>query len=87
LLGFTVLNIKIPLFWALGPGLLSNFIGIILYGEMMPIQPEVMQKIIPGSSSGLWAVDARFLMTKDMVLPLTGTRLWFLDDRLTYHPG
>ena len=48
----------------------------------MNIQPEVVQKLIPGAFTGLWAVGARFLMTKDMVLPLASTRLWFLDDRL-----
>ena len=47
----------------------------------MPIQPEVVQKLIPGPSNGLWAVGERLLMTKDMILPLVSTRLWFLDDR------
>ncbi len=47
----------------------------------MPIQPEVVQKLIPGPSIGLWAVGERLLMTKDFVMPLADTRLWFLDDR------
>jgi hypothetical protein len=48
---------------------------IFLNRGMMPIQPEVVQKLIPGPSSGLWVVGERFLMTKDIVLPLTATRL------------
>ena len=66
----------------MGLGLLSSFTEIFLNGGMMPIQPEVVQKLIPGASTGLWAVGARFLMTKDMVLPLASTRLWFLDECL-----
>jgi hypothetical protein len=81
LLAFAVVNLRKPPFWALGLGLLSNFIVIILNGGMMPIQPEVVQKLIPGPSTGLWTVGERLLMTKDMVLPLAVTRLWFLDDR------
>lgn len=81
LLAFTLVNIKKPPFWALGTGLLSNFIVIVVNGGLMPIQPEVVQKLIPGPSNGLWAVGERLLMTKDFVLPLTDTRLWFLDDR------
>jgi hypothetical protein len=81
LLAFTVVNIKKPPFWALGTGLLSNFIVIFINGGLMPIQPEVVQKLIPGPSTGLWAVGERLLMTKDFVLPLADTRLWFLDDR------
>ena len=55
---------------------------LLLAFAVMNIQPEVVQKLIPGAFTGLWAVGARFLMTKDMVLPLASTRLWFLDDRL-----
>jgi len=47
----------------------------------MPIQSEVVQKLIPGPSAGLWAVGERLLTTSDIVLPLAATRLWFLDDR------
>jgi len=81
LLAFALANIKNTPFWALGLGLLSNFIVIALNGGLMPIQPEVVQKLIPGPSNGLWAVGERLLMTKDMILPLVSTRLWFLDDR------
>jgi hypothetical protein len=81
LLAFALVNLRKPPFWALGLGLLSNFIVIILNGGLMPIQPEVVQKLIPGRSIGLWAVGERLLMTKDFVLPLADTRLWFLDDR------
>jgi hypothetical protein len=81
LLTFAMANIKKIPFWALGFGLLSNFIVIAVNGGLMPIQPEVVQKLIPGPSTGLWAVGERLLTTKDIVLPLDVTRLWFLDDR------
>jgi hypothetical protein len=81
LVAFALSNLKKTPFWALGLGLLSNFIVIVLNGGLMPIQPEVVQKLIPGPSTGLWAVGERLLMTKDFVMPLADTRLWFLDDR------
>jgi len=81
LITFALVNLKKFPFWALGLGLLSNFIVIILNGGLMPIQPEVVQKLIPGPSNGLWVVGERLLSTKDIVLPLNATRLWFLDDR------
>ena len=81
LLAFALANLNKTPFWALGLGLLSNFIVIALNGGLMPIQPEVVQKLIPGPSTGLWAVGERLLFTKDFVLPLANTRLWFLDDR------
>jgi hypothetical protein len=81
LITFVLVNLKQTPFWVLGLGLLSNFIVIALNGGLMPIQPEVVQKLIPGPSNGLWAIGERLLMTKDFVLPLAETRLWFLDDR------
>jgi hypothetical protein len=81
LVAFAAVNLNRPPFWALGLGLLSNFTVIALNGGLMPIQPEVVQKLIPGPSDGLWAVGERLLTTKDIVLPLAATRLWFLDDR------
>jgi hypothetical protein len=81
LLVFALLNLNKPPFWVLGLGLLSNFTVITLNGGWMPIQPEVVEQLIPGPSAGLWAVGERLLNTKDIVLPINATHLWFLDDR------
>jgi hypothetical protein len=62
LVDFAVLDIKKPQFWALGLGLLSNFSVSILNGGMTPIQPEVVQKLIPGPSSGLCFLDDRLIV-------------------------
>jgi hypothetical protein len=81
LLAFALINLNKPPFWALVLGLLSNFCVIVFNDGLMPIQPEVVQKLIPDQSAGLWSVGERLLTTKDIVLPLSATRLWFLDDR------
>jgi hypothetical protein len=81
LLVFALFNLNKPPFWVLGLGLLSNFTVITLNGGWMPIQPEIVQQLIPGPSAGIWAVGERLLNTKDIVLPINATHLWFLDDR------
>jgi hypothetical protein len=81
LLVFALVNLNKPPFWVLGLGLLSNFTVITLNGGLMPIQPEVVKQLIPGPSAGIWTVGERLLNTKDIVLPINSTHLWFLDDR------
>jgi hypothetical protein len=81
LLIFALVNLKKTGFWALGSGLFSNFCVIVLNGGWMPIQPDVVQRLIPGDAEGIWSSGERLGFTKDLVLPIESTRLWFLDDR------
>lgn len=81
LLIFTVANITVPGFWVLGLGLVLNFLVILANRGMMPISPEVVQRILPSDlPPGLWSVGRRFGVGKDIVLEKGDTNLWVLSD-------
>jgi len=79
LLVFAWFNRKQPAFWALGLGLLLNFIVIVANGGLMPISPETVGRYL---SDG-WQVGQRLGYEKDIILAVEDTRLWFLSDRFT----
>lgn len=77
---FVVVNVKLPGFWLLGTGLLLNLLVISLNGGWMPISPETITRLAPYAPPGAWKIGSRLTVTKDLVLPQTETRLWFLSD-------
>jgi len=83
LLIFVWINRREPGCWLLGLGLLLNFTVILLNGGLMPISPETVAKIFPGTPETFWQVGERLGMAKDIVLPETLTNLPLLSDRFT----
>lgn len=83
LLLFVWANRKQPGFWALGLGLLFNFLVIALNGGMMPVSPETLAKLVPEVPANTWQVGERMGVSKDIILPVSSTRLWALSDRFT----
>jgi len=83
LLVFTIVNINTSGFWALGLGLLSNFMVIILNGGWMPIQPETLKKMVPTQPIEFWEVGSRLGLTKDRILLPEDTVLVYLSDIFT----
>jgi hypothetical protein len=81
LLVFAWANRTQPGFWMLGLGLALNFIVIVFNGGLMPVSPETIAHITPGVSADTWEVGQRFSASKDIILPVTGTRLGLLSDR------
>jgi len=80
LIVFVMSNLKLPGFWMLGLGLVSNFLAIVLNGGMMPLPLENALRLIePGSGIKLEPGD-RAGYGKDIVLLKEDTRLWFLGD-------
>ena len=80
LLIFAWANRKLPGFWLLGLGLLSNFTVILLNGGLMPLQPQIAQQLtLPGSES-LLKEGKRVGFGKDILLKKEDTILWFLGD-------
>lgn len=82
LLLFAWFNRKQPGFWMLGAGLFLNLLVIALNGGLMPISPETVRKIYPDAPAGSWQIGRRLGNGKDIVLPVSDTRLWFLSDRM-----
>ena len=81
LLGFAVANLRQPGFKFLTLGLLLNLTVIMLNGGWMPISPETIANGAPDAPPGSWEVGSRLGMTKDKILPIESTRLWWLSDR------
>ncbi len=78
LLTFVWFNIKQPGIWLMGVGLLLNLIVISFNRGWMPISPETLTQLqIP---EGTWQIWQRHGYSKDMVIPMESTRLWFLSD-------
>lgn len=60
----------------LGAGVLLNGLAIVANGGWMPIAPEAVAAL----GDGTWAVGTHHGAFKDVVLPFSATRLWFLSD-------
>jgi len=86
LLVFVWINRKEPGFWLLGLGLGLNFLVIVLNGGLMPISPAMVSHLAPDAQAGTWQIGARLWAGKDVVLPLSATRLAWLSDFWTL-PG
>jgi hypothetical protein len=78
---FTWLNRRAPGFWLLGLGLLLNFIVISANGGLMPISPHLIERYFPGTAGVTWQIGERMGNSKDIILPIAETRLYWLSDR------
>jgi hypothetical protein len=81
LLIFAWINRRQPAFWALGLGLACNLAVIVANGGLMPISPETVVQLGDAVPSN-WSVGGRLGSGKDIVLPISETRLWWLSDHL-----
>jgi hypothetical protein len=82
LLVFVFLNRDKPGLWMIGLGLLLNFLVILLNGVLMPMSPEIAQRVTQSASAGSWQIARRFAKGKDIILPTSMTRLSELSDQL-----
>lgn len=69
-----------------GLGLLANLLVIGLNGGFMPITPETLTAINPGSQWEQWYPGLHYGGSKDIILPRGETVLWFLSDILVLPP-
>ena len=87
LLVFAAINITAPGFWALGIGLLSNLTVITLNGGWMPISPETLHRMVPGTAIETWVIGSRLGFSKDLIMASSATNLSWLSDCLTLPQG
>lgn len=80
LLVFAWFNRDQPGFRALSLGLALNLLVIVLNGGLMPISPETVARLAPDAPPEAWQVGSRLGTSKDVVLPTTAMRLWWLSD-------
>jgi len=82
LLGFVWANRRLPGFWILGFGLGLNLLVIVLNGGLMPISPETVQSLVPDAIIDPDIFGMRLGTSKDILLPISETNLWWLSDCL-----
>jgi hypothetical protein len=70
----------------LGLGVLCNLAVIATNHGFMPISPETLVKINPGSTLEQWSSGIHYGHSKDIILPQVQTRLWILSDVLVLPP-
>jgi hypothetical protein len=84
---FALKNVLAPGFWALGLGLLCNFLVITSNGGWMPISVDTLQRMVPARSQDYWTVGSRLGFSKDRIMDTGGTHLVWLSDKFTLPPG
>ncbi|NIV37679.1 MAG: hypothetical protein GWN58_52170, partial [Anaerolineae bacterium] len=69
-----------------GLGVLCNLAVILTNGGFMPITPETLVRINPGSTLDQWTVGFHYGNSKDVILLAQDTFLWVLSDMLVLPP-
>lgn len=81
LLAFAWLNRRQAGMRLLGLGLALNFAVIAANGGWMPISPETLARLVPGTLPAEWTAGDRFGTSKGRVMLPAETRLPMLSDR------
>lgn len=80
LLIFFVANWKHRPLRLLATGVLLNLIAIVSNGGYMPITPQAMSALHPGTAPSQWMAGFTHPGSKDRVLPAAESMFWFLGD-------
>ena len=86
LLLFVWLNRRLVGIQIVGLGVLCNLAVILTNGGFMPITPETLARINPGSTLDQWTVGFHYGNSKDVILLGHDTILWVLSDILVLPP-
>lgn len=86
LLIFVWQNRHLPGIRFIGVGVICNLLVILANGGFMPITPETLVRINPGSIADDWPTGIHYGHSKDIILPRQETTLWLLSDILVAPP-
>ena len=86
LLTFVWLNRRLVGIQIVGLGVLCNLAVILTNGGFMPITPETLVRINPGSTLDHWTVGFHYGYSKDVILTAQDTVLQVLSDMLVLPP-
>ncbi len=86
LLTFVWLNRRLVGIQIVGLGVLCNLLVILTNGGFMPIAPQTLVHINPGSTLDQWTVGYHYGNSKDVILLQQDMRLWVLSDVLVLPP-
>lgn len=65
-----------------GLGVMSNLLVILVNSGFMPITPETLVQINPGTIAEQWRTGTHYGYSKDIILPREQVKLWALSDIL-----
>ena len=82
LLAFVCLNRGLLGAWEAGMGIFMNLVVILANGGLMPITPQTLVIINPGSQVEEWQSGDHYPFSKDVILASQDTRLQILSDTL-----
>ena len=86
LLVFVWQNRRLLAIQILGVGVICNLLVILLNGGFMPITPETLVRINPGTVQEQWTTGYHYARSKDVILHRDDVRLWALSDMLVLPP-
>ena len=86
LLVFVWLNRRLAGVLIIGVGVLLNVLVILANGGFMPITPQTLVVINPGTELADWGEGLHYGYSKDIILQKGNTNLWFLSDILILPP-
>jgi hypothetical protein len=86
LLAFVWRNRRLAGIRILGLGVICNLAAIAANGGFMPITPETLVQINPGTTAVQWPLGVHYGFSKDIILSQEATRLWLLSDILVVPP-
>jgi hypothetical protein len=86
LLGLVWRNWRLPGIQIVGLGVVCNLLVMAVNGGLMPITPETLVQINPGSTLAQWPIGAHYGYSKDIILLQGDVRLWALSDVLVIPP-
>lgn len=86
LLLFVWLNRRLVGVQIIGVGVLCNLLAILVNGGFMPIAPETLARINPGTALDQWTLGFHYGGSKDIILLKQDTILWALSDILVVPP-
>jgi hypothetical protein len=82
LLAFVWRNRRLAGVLILGVGVVCNLLVIAANGGSMPITPETLVEINPGSTAEQWPEGVHYGGSKDVIRERENTELWVLSDIL-----
>ncbi|MFC2031507.1 DUF5317 domain-containing protein [Chloroflexota bacterium] len=86
LLAFVWRNRRIPGILIVGIGVICNLLVILFNGGFMPITPETLVEINPGSTVEQWPIGTHYGYSKDVIELQHATKFWALSDTLVVPP-
>jgi hypothetical protein len=86
LFAFALLNRWAPGVWLVGLGAAFNLVVIAANGGWMPVHPETLARINPGTGAEHWPVGFHYGYSKDLILTREATHLWWLSDIVVLPP-